>query len=70
MAGFDNGQSFPLDPMQYIGRVTRGEDGKVRNLEVIYDDDIVHLSEDPTKNEFVTFKTEVLLEEIPEVFRD
>jgi hypothetical protein len=66
----DNGQSFALDPLQYIGRVTRGEDGRVTNLEVFYDDSIITLDEDPRKNEFVTFRTDVLLETVPEVFRD
>jgi hypothetical protein len=57
------GNHFPLDPMTYIGRVTRGEDGRVKNLEVYYDDSIIKLSEDPSENEFITFTTVVLLEE-------
>lgn len=52
--------SFVLDPMHYIGRVTRGDDGKVRNIEVFYDEDTVTIEQG---DEFVTFVTRILLEE-------
>lgn len=45
---------MPLDPFQYIGRVSRGEDGKVRQIDVIYPEESVRI-EDGT--EFVTFTT-------------
>lgn len=51
-----------LDPLQYIGKVTRGEDGRVRTLEVLYDTDMIQLEDG---DEFVTFTTTVLLEEPP-----
>ena len=52
----------PMDPLQYVGRVTRGEDGRVATIEVFYDTDTIHIADG---DEFVTFKTEVLLEELP-----
>lgn len=55
------------DPFQYIGRVTaRHEDGRVKTLDVIYQDDTVTLSDDPTKNDFITFVTVVDLARKPE----
>jgi len=51
-----------MDPLQYVGRVTRGEDGRVATIEVFYDTDTIHIADG---DEFVTFKTEVLLEELP-----
>jgi hypothetical protein len=60
MAQLSNGQGFPLDPMTYIGRVKRGDDGRVRSMEVFYDDDMIHLEDG---DEFVSFTTVVLLEE-------
>ena len=55
-----NGQDIVLDPMTYLGRVTRGDDGRVETLEVIYDDQTVHIEDG---DEFVTFTTVVLLED-------
>ncbi len=48
-----------LDPLRYIGRVHRGEDGRVKTMEVFYDTDTIHLEDG---DEFVTFTTTVLLE--------
>lgn len=43
------------DPFQYIGRVIkRGEDGKVRSMEVIHPEDTVTLEDG---DEFITFVT-------------
>ena len=53
-----------LDPLTYIGRVHRGEDGRVDTMEVFYDDSLIHLEDG---DEFVTFTTIVLLEEPREV---
>lgn len=50
----------PLDPLTYIGRVTRGGDGRVKTLEVFYQEDVIHLEDE---DEFITFTTVVLLEE-------
>lgn len=59
MAHFDNGQSFPMDPMTYIGRVKRNaETGRVESMEVFYDDSLIALADG---DEFVTFTTVVLL---------
>jgi len=64
MAKFDNGQDFILDPMGYLGRVKeRDAQGRPRLMEIIYDDDLVKLSEKPEENTFFTFTTQVLLEE-------
>jgi hypothetical protein len=50
-----------IDPMTYIGRVTRGDDGRVKTVDVIYDDgDAIELSEG---DEFITFTTVIVLEE-------
>jgi hypothetical protein len=49
-----------LDPLMYIGRVARGEDGRVKTIEVIYDTDTVDVEDG---DEFVTFTTQILLEE-------
>lgn len=49
-----------LDPMMYIGRVKDRDDaGRVRTMEIIYDDDTVDVTDG---DEFFTFRTEVLLE--------
>lgn len=55
-----NAKDFILDPLTYIGRVQRGEDGRVKTMEVFYDTDVIHLEDG---DEFVTFTTRVLLEE-------
>lgn len=59
-----NGNSIdlpmPMDPLLYIGRVHRGEDGRVATIEVFYDDSVIHLEDG---DEFVTFRTEILLEQ-------
>jgi hypothetical protein len=52
--------NMPLDPLTYIGRVTRGEDGRTKTIEVFYDTDTITLEDG---DEFVTFTTRVLLEE-------
>lgn len=53
--------TFPvLDPMQYIGRVKRDDEGKVRNIEVFYPTENVRLTDG---DEFITFTTVILLEE-------
>lgn len=50
---------FPLDPMQYIGRVKRDPDsGRVASMEVFYNDDMIHLEDG---DEFITFTTTVLM---------
>ncbi len=55
-----NTVDFVLDPLTYIGRVHRGEDGRVKTMEVFYDTDSIHLEDG---DEFVTFTTVVLLED-------
>jgi len=55
-----NEYGFILDPLVYIARVHRGEDGRVKTMEVFYETDIIHLDDG---DEFVTIKTQVLLEE-------
>ncbi len=59
--GNDVGVIF--DPLMYIGRVHRGEDDRVKTMEVFYDTDTIHLEDG---DEFVTFHTQVLLEEGPD----
>lgn len=44
----------PLDPFIHLARVTRGEDGRVRSMEVIYDTESVTIEDG---DEFVTFTT-------------
>lgn len=64
MAKFDNGQDFILDPLTYLGRVKeRDENGRIKLMEVIYDTDVVKLSEKVEENNFFTFTTQVLLED-------
>lgn len=60
MAQFDNGQDFPLDPLEYIGLAKRDENGRIRCLEVFYEGDVIHIE---GGEEFITFKTRVLLED-------
>jgi hypothetical protein len=55
-----NTLDLPLDPLMYLGRVHRGEDGRVKTLEVFYDTDTIHIEDN---DEFVTFTTRILLEE-------
>lgn len=50
----------PLDPLMYIGLVTRRPDGKVDTIKVIYDNESVDVTDGM---EFITFKTVILLEE-------
>jgi hypothetical protein len=50
---------IPLDPMVYVARVHRGEDGKTKTLEIFYESDMIHLEQG---DEFVTITTRVLLE--------
>ncbi len=50
---------IPLDPLQYIGRVTRNpETGRVASMEVFYGDDVIRLE---SGDEFITFTTVVLM---------
>lgn len=51
---------MPLDPLQYVGRVHRDENGVVRTMEVFRDQDEIHIKDG---DEFVTFTTVVLLED-------
>lgn len=59
-----NGNEFGIifDPLMYIGRVHRGEDGRVKTMEVFYDTDTLEVEDG---DEFVTFNTQVLLEGEP-----
>lgn len=50
---------MPKDPMTYIGRVTRDENGKARNVEIFYPEDVIELAQG---DEFITFTTVVVLE--------
>lgn len=49
-----------VDPFQYIGRVTRDADGKVRRLSVFYGNETFRIEDGA---EFVTFTTVVDLED-------
>lgn len=51
---------YILDPLTYIGRVHRGENGRVDTIEVFYDDSVIHVEDG---DEFVTFTTQILLED-------
>ncbi len=52
-----------MNPYLYIGKVTRDENGVVRNIEVFYDKDNIHLN---NGDEFITFETKIFLETTPE----
>jgi hypothetical protein len=54
--------NMPNDPFQYIGRLHRDENGRVKSMDVYYPgDEKIELDDDPAKNEFVTFVTVVEL---------
>jgi hypothetical protein len=54
-----NRLNVPLDPMVYLTKPKYDESGKVVALEVIYDDQVVHLEDG---DQFLTIQTQVLLE--------
>lgn len=49
----------PVDPMTYIGRITRDANGRTHNIEVFYPQDVISLTDG---DEFITFTTVTVLE--------
>ena len=48
-----------LDPLTYIGKITRDDAGKIRYLELVYDGESIKVKD---LDEFLTFTTTVALE--------
>jgi hypothetical protein len=53
-----------LDPFQYVGRVTRDDTGRVRNIEVVHQDESITVE---SGDEFITFVTVITLDKLDDM---